>query len=110
MSEESLKNKISEISKEINPLLEQRELLNRQLRDVQSVDFIKANDIKKSNVQLSDGDGVPYFGIATKFGEWMVKNSTKKWCEWNGSIYLSSEIERGRMSRDAPGRYSDLED
>ena len=108
MDSTKLKSLIAEVDEEMRPLLEMKASLSRQLMKAESEDFIRANKITKSNVQHCDGDDLPRFGIIYKFGEWCEKFSDKPWCCWNGALYQTSEIIRGRIARDAPGRYEDL--
>jgi hypothetical protein len=62
--------------------------------------FIKANKVTKNDVQLSSGEGVPWFGNIFAFSEWLRGlHSIKRFCEWNGSIYFSSDMLNGRLTK-----------
>ena len=103
-----IKELIEKINKQIKPLLKEKERLNANLRKEESLAFIRANNITKNDVQRCDDKDMPWLGDVCKFGEWLKMNSSKKWCCWNNSLYLASEIIAGRMARKAPGSYEDL--
>lgn len=92
----------------IRPLAEKLERLNRERRDLESVSFIAANKIRKDEVEMSSGDGKPWFGTVYEFGRWIRTHAiSKPWAEWNGRIYHASDLMNGRMP-DMPGCTSDL--
>ena len=108
MTIETLEKEIEDLELKMQPLRSLKAKRERQLNTEKSKKFIADNSITKSKVQRSDGDGVPYHGDVYNFGKWMVTNSTKAWCCWNGRLYESQEIVAGRMARDAIGMYEDL--
>lgn len=108
MSIDSLENELEEIELKMQPLRSLRARRRRQLESEKRKRFIADNNIIKGQVQQCDGDDIPYFGHIDSFGEWMVTNSTKPWCCWNGVIYKTQEIIPGRMERHAEGRYEDF--
>ena len=108
MNSIELKLLISDVDKELKPLLEKKNKLTQRLRTVESVEFIRINKITKEKVQRCDNEWMPWLGDVYKFGEWCKDNTDKPWCCWNGVLYLTSEIQNGRMARDAVGRYEDL--
>lgn len=88
---------------------ETRELAAR-LRAVslRSMKFIADNGIRRSDVQMADDDRLPYFGIAAEFAKWIVSHPPmKRWAEWNGVIYHTTDILMGNLP-DMPGRIEDV--
>ena len=108
MSIESLEEELESIELQMQPLRSLMSKRKRQLATEKSKKFISDNNIFVEQVQRCDDKGMPWMGDIYKFGEWMVTNSTKPWCCWNGSLYKSQEIIAGRMDRDAIGSYEDL--
>jgi hypothetical protein len=108
MNSIELKGLIVDLEEELKPLLEKKSDLTRRLKRAESVEFIQINKITRDNVQRCDDDGIPWLGDVFRFGEWCKTNSSKPWCCWNGTLYLTSEIQNGRMALDAVGRYEDL--
>lgn len=109
MSAEAIKTYIQVLIKEIDSLTRQRYDLQRGLDRLKSLEFIRVNEITKDMVQRCDEDGMPWMGDVYTFGEWCQKNSTKKWCCWNGTICLTDELLKTNSWRTSPGRYEDLE-
>lgn len=100
---------IAEIDVQIEVLKKRREPLRREKRDLESNAFISMYSITLDDVQLSRGDGVPHHGHIMNFANWMKENGiTKRFCEWNGLLYLTAEIIAGRMDHDAPGQIRDV--
>ncbi len=89
-------------------LAEKLERLNREKRDLQSRAFIAANNIRRADVEMSDGPGTPYFGHIAAFVAWLKEHSDKNWAEWNTRIYRMSDLKAGRMPDDMPATTSDL--
>jgi hypothetical protein len=90
-----LARKIFIIEQQVNPLLDNLNLLRLQHRDALSREFIAANRIILADVEMSD-DASDEFGnriaTITDLAKWLKKNSTKKWAEWHGKIYHASDI------------------
>ncbi len=97
-----LEDQVASTQAQIAPLASRLEQLNRQLREAKSRQFISANNITKEDVEMSSGDGKPWFGIVTDFEDWLRDNSSKRWAEWNGRIYNASDLIRHKMP-DSPG-------
>ncbi len=76
--------------------------LKSQRRKVLAAAWLIANNFTLDEVEDSSGDEKPYFGHITPFGEWLRKESTKRFAEWNGRIYFRSELADGRMCPNAP--------
>ena len=110
---EELNQQIVNLDETIAKLSHQRMTLQNQKQTIQSIRWIEANNVKKSDVEKSDGVGKPYFFHIAKFSDWLIaqgNENTKRFCEWNGVIYFTSEIIAGRMMPNQPGRYCDLKD
>lgn len=107
---------LDQIREERLKIAAELEPLQRRVRELQSIEddlrsrnFIEVNKVTRDQLQLSKGDGVPWFGYFKAFGDWLAAtNSTKRFCEWNGRIYFTSEVIAGRMEYDAPGRADDV--
>lgn len=91
----------------IRPLQIRLEALRMERAKLASRNWIAANGVKREDVETVDGEGKPYFGIAYKFIEWLKANSTKRFCEWNGRIYYTSEMITGRMNLDSSPAFLD---
>lgn len=84
--------------------------LEEMLAGVESRTWIAENKVTKGDIQHSDGNGLPWFETISEFASWLRgKKSLKKWVEWNGHIYLTSEILAGKFPRHAPGRVEDVQ-
>jgi len=99
---------IEQIAGQMKPLIARTEALNRERRRLKSVAFIEANSVRIEDVEMSSGDGKPWFGTAWEFGKWLKANSDKRFCEWNETIYFTAELAEGRMDSKASGTISEL--
>jgi hypothetical protein len=82
--------------------------LFRKIRHLESIEFVSVNRIKISDVEMSDGDGKPFFGEISHFVKWLNIHSKKNWAEWNTVIYRQSDLKAGRMPPDMPAIVRDL--
>ncbi len=98
---------VAELEAKIRPLNERLHSLLRELRSIRARAFISANTIKRGDVELSSGDGKPWFGNVRDFTEWLRANSTKNYAEWNTVIYRTSDLLAGRMP-EMPAAIGDL--
>lgn len=109
MSEiERIEAEILILKEKIKPLTHRLSVLKTQLGRERSKEFIRVNGITLENVEKSDGQDKPFFGHVYKFGHWLEKHSEKPWAEWNGRLYLTSELARGLMDPAACGLLSDV--
>ena len=92
-----IKAEVAVIKKQLVPLIKEGNLLERELEDALSREFIEANNINKDDVQMSSGKGIPWLNTVYHFGEWLKTNSKKRWAEWNGRIYRTDDLIAGRM-------------
>jgi len=84
--------------------------LQREQSERDSKAFIATNRITRDQVEFRDGDGKPWFGHIHAFIEYMKANGcTKRWADWNGTIYYTSDLFAGRMPEDMPGRTEHLQ-
>lgn len=95
------------LAAEIIPLKTRIEAIDRELRKAKSVEFIADNGITKADVELPGGHADLYFHTIDLFIDWLRKFSKKNWAEWNGRIYLVSDLLNNRMP-DMPGDFDDL--
>ena len=61
----------------------------------ESIEFIEQNGINKSNTQFSSEEGLEMFWHVSNYATFL-KDSSKKWCEWNERIFLTTDIVNGR--------------
>ena len=108
MKIDDIERELDLLTKELRPLLDKQWRLNEALRKAKSLQYIKVNNISLSDVEMSSGDGKPYFGHIKQYGEWLKLNSDKPYCEWNEEIYLTSEIINGFLRSDGTGLVEDL--
>jgi len=74
--------------------------LRKEKRELSSRQFIEEHKPTLDEVEMSSGEGKPYFGHVWAFTHWMKENNTdKRFCEWNEIVYLTSEMLQGRMSQ-----------
>ncbi len=81
---------IADIEGQITPLAKSLESLRAEHRKLLSAQFIEVNGITRDAVEMSSGDGKPWFWTCYAFHYWMKENSTKQWAEWNTQIYRVS--------------------
>lgn len=106
---ESIEAEIAGLEVQIGPLANRLQKLGAELRDCKSKQFISVNGITRDEVEMSSGDGKPYFGSVWGFTDWMRRKPNKKrWAEWNGRIYHTSDLLNGVMPDDMPGLVDDL--
>lgn len=109
MDTEKIENEIAMIDEKLKPLQERRAALERELRRLRSVEFIRVNKVTRDQIEMSSGDGKPYFGHFQSFGKWLDKTDCqKRFCEWNGEIHSTSEAKQGRFYTHNPGRVEDV--
>lgn len=98
-----IESELQRLVSEVQPLNIRVSRLRAERDEAMSREFIAVNRITRKDVQMSGGEGVPFFGVVTSFGDWMkANNNPKRWAEWNGRIYHSSDLMNHRM-QDMPG-------
>ena len=101
----ALKAEIDALRASVKPLMDRIDALQEQLREVQSREWIAANDVRLGDVAIANANGVPYFSTLRSFGDWLgCTGSTKRWVEWNGYVHAAAEVIAGRTFRRMPGR------
>lgn len=106
---EQLQNQLTELSDTLDDLQSREITLKQELAKRKSLKFIYDNAITKAAVQCCDADEVPFFNNIRHFSNWLVKTGNEKpWCSWNGFLYRTSEVKKGKMDVNAVGRYKDL--
>jgi hypothetical protein len=74
--------------------------LRKAKRELLSKQFIEKYKPTLDEVEMSWGDGKPYFGHVWAFTHWMKENNiSKRFCEWNKFVYLTSEMLQGHKSQ-----------
>lgn len=93
---------IANLELQISPLASRLQKLREQKRDEDSIEFVRANQITLADVELSSGDGKPYFGIINSFIDWLKTHPQKRFAEWNTCLYFTSDLLNNRMPQ-TPG-------
>lgn len=106
---EIIDEEISAVRMRLGPLMRDLENLLERRRLAASLEFIRVNQIRREDVEMVEGEGKPYFGQLGFFVSWLKRNSNKRWAEWNGRIYHTSDFLAGMMP-ETPGRICDLKD
>jgi len=110
MSIQAIEAELQSIDDQMRPLRARAATLKNELRRLRSLAFIEANNVTIDDVELSSGDGKPWFGHINSFAAWLRQNSTRRFCEWNGQLYFTAEIIARRMDPNAMGRMAELND
>ena len=106
---EQMQAELAGIIEQLKPLMQRQGELRRQIAQRKSREFARANQITLEDVQLSSGEGVPYFGTCLSFGTWLAHNRCeKRFCEWNGILQFTAEAIQGRWNFELPGRLEDV--
>ena len=101
---EKLDIQLKDLDSQVEKLMNKKRRIQSTINKEKSLIFIKENNITKENTQCCDVEDGPYFGHISKFAKWLKKNSNKKWCEWNGSIFLTSDVVNDKYEY-TDGRY-----
>lgn len=105
MTEEisKVKAELEAVNSQLCPLMERSHKLCAQLRYLESKEFVAVNQIRKSDVELSTGPDVEWFGTIWDFAKHLnAKPTRRRWAEWNTRIYHTSDLIAGRMP-ETPG-------
>lgn len=103
MTLEQVEVELAGIRERLAPLQRRHGLLVRRRRELRSKAFIAAYSLTRRDVEMSTGEGKPFFPHATYFAQWLRLHSSKRFCEWNGVIYHAADMMSGRREVDAPG-------
>lgn len=74
-------------------------LLESELGECISREFIEANQIFADMVETLDVSGLPSFREFAEYGEWLAKNSSRPWAEFHGQIYRRDDVIANRMKK-----------
>lgn len=100
---------LAELTEKIKPIQMRLVELEQEKSRIKSRLWILANGVKREDVELTTGDGKPWFGHVTVFMEWLKANGvTRPYAEWNHRIYRTFDLINGRMPENAPGWLEDL--
>lgn len=98
MAVEEMRARRVNLATAIEKLQAEHRSLDRAIRDAESREWITLNSIAPTRVQLSTGEGVPWHGTVHGFAEWIRSQGARKpYAEWNGRIYLTTDLLNGRM-------------
>lgn len=108
MKSEQIKAEIESLEARIDPLQRALAPLQRSYREALSREFIVANSITRDQIELSAGEGKPWFGHLRAFVIWLgQQNPRKPWAEWNGYLYSTQKLLCDDW-RETPGRFEDV--
>lgn len=97
----SLDTQISAIQATMAPLVEQRDSLDYARRRLLSREFIASHGITSRNVELSTVPDRKCFWHLVEFIAWIKEHPPyKRFSEWNGRIYFTSDILNGDLPQD----------
>lgn len=102
------KRELEDATKKLSEAMRLEQDCRFRVERLRSQKFIADNGIRKADVQLSNGEGMPYFLTVTGFAKWISHHPPmKRWAEWNGAIYHTTDLLSGRRL-DMPGRIEDV--
>lgn len=108
MTVDELNAEIENIEKQISPLVNHKVSLMRERDQLRAKEWITTSRITRDDVQLSSGDGIPWFGHIATYREWLQKQKQPRmFAEWNDQIYYTRDIISGQM-RELPATIKDL--
>ena len=99
MKSEQIQTELDALRAQVKPTLARISELERSLRDALSAETVAALGLRRSDVAYSSEPDNPWFGDITRFAQWATDNNPKPWIEWNGWLYMRSEVLDGRMDR-----------
>jgi len=105
---EELKYLLSSVEEELTYVLKKKHNLVQRINALESAEFIRVNGITLDSIQRCDDDGMPWMGDIHRFSEWCKENTKKPWCCWNGFIYRTDDIQKGRLPSNSVARYEDV--
>lgn len=109
MTIQEIQSELRSIDAQIDPLVRRKNQLLNNLRTLRSLAWIEANGVRLKDVQLSSGDGIPWHGTIDAFREWLASRIKKKrFCEWNGRLFVTSDVVAGSFDMNGPGQLCDL--
>ena len=95
---QQIDDRLKELENELKPLRDEMENLQTRRSTLVARRFIEANGITREDIEMSSGDGKPYFWHVSEFIKWMRSNNvSKNWAEWNTGIYRMSDLLNNRM-------------
>lgn len=85
-----------ELEQEIQSLTTQLRNLREGQRKEKALAFIAANNITLDDVEMSKGEGMPWFGYIGTFAAYLKKLPTvKRFTEWNTILHYTSDVMNG---------------
>ena len=100
---------LAEIKDKLKPLVEREAVLQRLQRHLLDVRWVAANKVTRDDVEMSEGDDIPYFSQTSTFVEWMKKHPTnKRFVEWNSRVYFKSDFLQGGLPYDSSAGLSEV--
>ena len=110
MTLEEIENELSVLKGQKITIQTQIAKLTEKRRAILSKQFIKKHSITRENVELSSGDNKPFFAHIDTFATWLrANNITKRFVEWNGTIYHTKDITSRKFPYGMPATVKDLE-
>ena len=97
MKSEQIKAELEQLRAQVKPTLQRLGELERSLREATSAEAVAELGLRRSDVAYSSDEGAPWHGEIFKFAQWATDNNPRTWIEWNGWLYMRSEVLDGRM-------------
>lgn len=104
----ALDAEIAAVKAKMWPLQQRLHYLENQRHRLASKSWVEENRIKREDVEMSHDKQKPWFGDVWKFLDWLKENSTKRYYEWNGSIYPASDASGSRVPMSPLASLDDL--
>jgi len=110
MTIEEIDKEIKAVESQVRPLKDRLYELRRKRAELASKQFIAANKITKADVEMSSGEGKPWFGSVDQFRDLLKKQpKLKRFAEWNERIYFTTDILQGKLPQnDMPATIREL--
>ncbi len=98
MNSAQLQMEIDLLQAQLTPLNARLNDLKCRHRDALSIEWIRANNVKRGDVLSCDAEGLPYFGHIREFCNYLRdKNPPQRWATWNGTIHSVAELKDGKF-------------
>lgn len=104
---ERLEKNLEGISRKIDDMVRQQRDIKFKIRDEESKLSIEENAITLKDVQFATSKSGHWVGHFDELEKYVAINGEGKYCEFNGWLYLVSDVIEHNMSK-SYGRYEDL--
>jgi hypothetical protein len=101
-----------QIIKKLRQEIKYKETMLKHLLDAEETEearlFIEKSGITLDKIELSEGDGKPWFNEIKYFVSWLRANSNKPYAEWNHRLYYVADLLNGEMPKKIPFEVFDI--